>query len=623
MYTSHQNSASSTNFSYTGGEITNSTYSCSTTTWKSQNNIEIKGITASSRGGWEPDAGETGSQIKSTSTSTAQHTAVTVSTYVFSVYSTTFLEGSQTLTYTSNVISTRPDPISWTMSEAYTVDPYTFTYQGASYNPEAYLPTNIPQGGFWTYLSPEQIIAANSITETTACLESTFSTFPAYPYWFYYTTITTLMIITVTGVADGGNQNSYYGNAYTTQQSVDVSTYYPITSADTTVNLTIPSFHEGQCTSTTTTQATVSETTTGPLQEYNIPALGLQRRNRGPLGSQNHYYATGNSAMYVLSRQPVFTTNSFLYKFSDVFSLNSVSYFSSAINEGEYIPSPLVPGYMFSLSEATFLYIRSPINNTGWAGFGNGFDAEDPTIYKTLTTSSSGDTWGESNLLQTSDIGNPIEDAGPHIIQTGCQPWAQDGTTAWSVPANTVESSTESTLLATYSSTVSTSTAEGQPTTSTRSDKYATYTIGLESINSDKTTINTNVVNFFYEGDIAPITQAQLGNLTPNPYISFMIGRDNYYTSKQSLLFRTGYYISSTRVDSTGGETTAEQALTETNTTYTREVDLVGFGYSTYTYSAFQIVIDQNEGVSFEVEPLYEYASSGLGVRPINTILDS
>jgi len=241
-----------------------------------------------------------------------------------------------------------------------------------------------------------------------------------------------------------------------------------------------------------------------------------------------------------------------------------------------------------------------------------------------LTTSSSGETWDASNLLRTSDIGNPIEDAGPRIIQTGCQSWTQDGTTAWSIPANTVESSTESTLLVTYSSTTSTSTAGAKPTistqststrsTSTRSDRYATYTLGLDSLAAASETSTVDAIS--PDGTFGDYTNpAQVGRF------KLTVGRDNEYSSNQTLMFQTGVFITSTENDG-GGETVGTTTLDQTNGTFVFTSQVGTLFTTAETISGWTRLLEQGAALAVEGEPIYNYESLlPIAAFPINTNL--
>ena len=391
--------------------------------------------------------------------------------------------------------------------------------------------------------------------------------------------------------------------------------YYK-TTQQTSFYTTVPVLSDGECSTSGVTLAgsgTKRNITDNFTTEKDVFKLESAVPNQ--FGLVNYYHVGGDEVLFtgqtgVYSNVTITSITKNEFRFSDVYQSIPATSYSYNPESGKVFASSILPEFYEFISPFTALILRpvilgtwidSDISTSGsyWAGFGNSFTAAGGQAYKTLTTSSSGDTWDASNLLQTSDIGNPIEDAGPRIIQTGCLPWTQDGTTAWSIPVSTVESSTESTLLATYSSTVSTSTAEGQPTTSTRSDKYATYTLGLDSIaaNSDTTTV-----------------------LTFLPRDSF--GRDNAYSSKQTLVFRTGLFITSTE-NNGGVDIVGTMTLNQTNGTFSSSVQLGLDFTTTETFSGWTRELDQGAVINMSTEAIYEFKdfSSGNAAFAINTNL--
>ena len=390
------------------------------------------------------------------------------------------------------------------------------------------------------------------------------------------------------------------------------SNYYK-TTQKTSYYTTIPTLSEGTCSTVAVTLAG-SGTTRNISDNFTTQRgdiFSLTSVEPKEYGVVNYYHVSRDDVLFTGQTGIYSNVTSNFFRFSDVYQSISATSYSYRLERNKVFASSILPQFYSFINPFTVLVLRpvilgtwidSDISTSGsyWAGFGNSFTAAGGQAYKTLTTSSSGDTWDASNLLQTSDIGNPIEDAGPRIIQTGCQPWAQDGTTAWSVPAITAQSSTASTLLATYSSTVSTSTAEGQPTTSTRSDKYATYTLGLDSLaaGSDTTTV-----------------------LTVLPSDSF--GRDNAYSSKQTLVFITGLFITSTE-NNGGADTVGTMMLNQTNGTFSSSVQIASLDFSTTeTFSGWTRELDQGAVINMSTEAIYEFKdfSSGNAAFAINTNL--
>jgi hypothetical protein len=398
------------------------------------------------------------------------------------------------------------------------------------------------------------------------------------------------------------------------------SNYYK-TTQQTNYFTTVPVFSEGECSTATVTLAgngtKLNATDNFTTQRGDIFSLISVAPNE--YGTVNYYHVGGDEVLFTGVPGSSGGEN---YRFSDVYQSIPATSYSYKLVSSNVFAYPVSSEFYEFIPSFNVLALRpiilgtwtdSDISTSGsyWAGFGNSFTAADGPAYKTLTTSSSGDTWDESNLLQTSDIGNPIEDAGPRIIQTGCQPWMQDGTTAWSVPASTVQSSIASTLEATYSSTVSTSTAEGQPTTSTRSDKYATYTLGLDSIaaNSDTTAVSTLFP------DETKKTTAR------GEYFTANLGRDNAYTSKQTLMFNTGVFITSTE-NNGGADIVGTMTLNQTNGTFESSVDIAGVTF-TETFSGWTRELDQGAVIDIHAEKVFRYVenASDAGAFAINTNL--
>ena len=389
------------------------------------------------------------------------------------------------------------------------------------------------------------------------------------------------------------------------------SNYYK-TTQQSSFYTTVPVLSNGECSTSGVTLAgsgTKQNITDNFTTERDVFSTTVAVPNE--YGVVNYYHVSRDDVLFTGQTGIYSNVTSNFFRFSDVYQSISATSYSYRLERNKVFASSILPQFYSFINPFTVLVLRpvilgtwidSDISTSGsyWAGFGNSFTAAGGQAYKTLTTSSSGDTWDASNLLQTSDIGNPIEDAGPRIIQTGCQSWTQDGTTAWSVPAITAQSSTASTLLATYSSTVSTSTAEGQPTTSTRSDKYATYTLGLDSLaaGSDTTTV-----------------------LTVLPSDSF--GRDNAYSSKQTLVFITGLFITSTE-NNGGADTVGTMMLNQTNGTFSSSVQIASLDFSTTeTFSGWTRELDQGAVINMSTEAIYEFKdfSSGNAAFAINTNL--
>jgi len=385
-----------------------------------------------------------------------------------------------------------------------------------------------------------------------------------------------------------------------------VTSNYNKTTQQTGYLMTVPAFSDGECSTATTTltgagiKKNISDNFTTSSNVFSLNTIVPSQ-----YGTVNSYHVSRDNVLFTGQATIYSNIASNSFRFSDVYQSISETSYSYRLESNKAFASSILPQFYEFINPFTVLILRpiilgtwtdSDISTSGsfWAGFGNSFTAEGGnsftaeggSAYKTLTTSSSGDTWDASNLLQTSDIGNPIEDAGPRIIQTGCLPWTQDGTTAWSVPVSTVQSSTESTLLATYSSTVSTSRAEGQPTTSTRSDKYATYTLGLDSIAASSDT-TTTVLTFL-----------------PSETSSF--GRDNAYSSKQTLVFSTGLFITSTE-NNGGADTVGTMTLNQTNGTFSSSVQ-IGLDFSTTEiFSGWTRELDQGAVINMSTEAIYEF----------------
>lgn len=422
------------------------------------------------------------------------------------------------------------------------------------------------------------------------------------------------------GVINAPNKTTAtgYREIITTAQS----NYYK-TTQQTKYFTTVPVFSEGECSTAPVTLAgngTKRNITDNFTTEQDVFTLEPAVPNQ--YGIVNYYHVGGADVLF--TGVPA-ATNLSHYRFSDVYKRHTATSYSYRATSSSGFAGFISRDTFYSWAgDFTLLALRPIILGTWidldistsgsyWAGFGNSFTAEDGPAYKTLTTSSSGDTWDESNLLQTSDIGNPIEDAGPRIIQTGCQSWTQDGTTAWSVPVSTVESSTKSTLLATYSSTVSTSTSEGQPKTSTRSDNYATYTLGLDSLAAAS---ETTTVGVLFDGTFGDYTNpAQVSRF------KLAVGRDNEYSSNQTLIFQTGVFITSTENDG-GGETVGTTTLDQTNGTFVFTSQVGTLFTTAETISGWTRLLEQGAALAVEGEPIYNYESLlPIAAFPINTNL--
>jgi len=368
----------------------------------------------------------------------------------------------------------------------------------------------------------------------------------------------------------------------------------------------------GACTTTT---ARLEGSGTYP--DYNNPitvtSSSISSRTRDIVenvgSTEYHYIGNVDGVLYQAPRKR--TGDTAWYKFDEIYTKISTS--TSVVLHSDFTdyPSPVLSyddGAFFDQQPAWV--IKSPQNKTGLVGFGAGFNTTAP-IYKSLTMQSSGQTWDESNLPNTNNLTANIEFEGPQAIHTGCQ-LPHGATMSWSAPTDTDDtkrSHTESTLLATYSSTVVRNLAGGG-STSTRSDKFATYTFKLaEKEDSPNTYEETFSYNFFLlDYDTILTTNAQA---SPSPILTINLGRDNTFNSKQTLYLRSGLDITSTKISSDGVSSSYSTRLTATNATITQELDF--FGQSIIgTFSMYSMDIPQGIGIQLEAEILYQYGRSGL-----------
>lgn len=321
-----------------------------------------------------------------------------------------------------------------------------------------------------------------------------------------------------------------------------------------------------------------------------------------------HYIDQDGGVLYTAPLKAIGDTK--LYKFSEIFKTApaKTSYSVQIQSDQAHYPTPLLVYDDNLLVQNPWLIVKKPLNQTGWVGFGDGFETNAP-LYKSLTTSSVGQTWASFNLLRTENLSAKLEHLGPQAVHTGCR-LSQDGTTAWSIPASTVQSSTKSTLLATYSSTVSTSKAGGQPTTSTRSDKYATYVLGLSEPESKTTRVVGTTDDFVLLQYNTAVGDGSYNS--PSPFLGVTFGRDNTFTSQQTIYLSAGVDISTTQLYSDGSKSTGTRRVAANNATATKTVlDFAG-SFSVRTYSMYSMEIPQGVGYRLRAELLYQY---GLGLQ--------
>jgi len=400
---------------------------------------------------------------------------------------------------------------------------------------------------------------------------------------------------------------------FTSATSTSPLNYYK-TTEKTNFYTTLPTIISGECTTTSTqligdgVKENISDNFTTEK-----PAIGTITQTPVVYGEASYYHAQDDSVMF--TGVAAGTTKTKISRFSEVYSLLSPARTSQTLDTNKIYA---VGAYQTEYSELLGVgagivrpiiagsWVDDDLSTTGkyWAGFGNNIEYN-ATPYKTLTSSSAGETWGAYNVFKTSVfVGNPIEDEGPLIVRTGCDSWTQDGTTSW---ISGSESSTQTTVQATYSSSVSTETAEGQPTTSTRSDKYVTYSIGLDSAvpYSDITTTENPIIEQQKVAVVAPVDKS---------FYSF--GRQNNYTSKQTLYLASNQFLSITKQD--GGISSIEtSAISTTNGTSLATQDF-GFGFTLEeTHSYFTSEVDQGLAMSIIAEPAYNYTQSDYHVDPV------
>lgn len=314
-----------------------------------------------------------------------------------------------------------------------------------------------------------------------------------------------------------------------------------------------------------------------------------------------HYIDQEGGVLYTAPRKSNGADNAF-YKFHDIFKTAGTSY-SVTIEEGiNAYPTPSLVYDDGLLFQNPWLIVKSPINNSGWVGFGDGFEADAP-IYKSLTTQSFGQTWASSNLLNTGALGAQLEHVGPQAVHTGCR-LSQDGTTSWFTPSNTQRSSTKSTLLATYSSTVVDNLAGGG-SRSVRSDKFVTYVLGLSEPEPAKTTVLGQTNDFILLSYNTGIRDGAYNS--PSPTLGINLGRDNTFSSQKTIYLSSGVDISTTRVSPNGGTTTGSMRVAATNATATRTIDDFAGSFSVRTYSMYSMAIPQGVGYNLKAELLYKY----------------
>jgi hypothetical protein len=300
------------------------------------------------------------------------------------------------------------------------------------------------------------------------------------------------------------------------------------------------------------------------------------------------------------------------YKFHDIFKTEGTSYSMLVDESKNAYPTPIL-GYDDGLIvQNPWLIVKSPINKRGWVGFGNGFETNAP-IYKSLTTQSFGQTWASSNLLKTGALGAQLEHVGPQAVHTGCR-LSQDGTTSWFTPSNTQQSSTQSTLLATYSSTVVDNLAGGG-SRSVRADKFVTYVLGLSEPETAKTTVLGQTDDFILIEYNTGIRDGAYNSPSPTLYINW--GRDNTFSSQKTIYLSAGVDISTTRVSSNGGKATGSMRVTNTNATATRIVDDFAGSFSVRTYSMYSMAIPQGVGYNLKAELLYKYGQGLQNYRDV------
>lgn len=150
-------------------------------------------------------------------------------------------------------------------------------------------------------------------------------------------------------------------------------------------------------------------------------------------------------------------------------------------------------------------FLHRPAKPAGLVGFG-GNTAEGAPIYFTIKTVSAGTTFTSDNTVSVdfTKLGQRTGMDGGRLVVTSCDDVfdpAESRTTAWSVPASTTHFSTATTVLATFSSTTQTSTitvnstgGTANATTSTRTDRHATYAFSCTNeITGDFVQMNTTV----------------------------------------------------------------------------------------------------------------------------------
>jgi hypothetical protein len=324
-----------------------------------------------------------------------------------------------------------------------------------------------------------------------------------------------------------------------------------------------------------------------------------------------HYIDQEGGVLYTAPRKASGNIN--LYKFSEIFKTAGTSY---SVTQGEDeidYPTPLLVFDDGLLVQNPWLIVKKPLNLIGWVGFGDGFKTNAP-LYKSLTTSSVGQTWASSNLLKTENLSAKLEHVGPQAVHTGCR-LSQDGTTSWFTPSNTQQSSTKSTLLATYSSTVVDNIAGGG-SRSIRSDKFVTYVLGL----SERESKTTGVVGFTDDFVLLDYyTGVGDGSYnSPSPRLGSTFGRDNTFTSQQTIYLSAGVDISTTQVSPNGGQSSGTRRVTKTNGTATRTIFDFAGSFSVRTYSMYSMEIPQGVGYRLRAELLYQY---GQGLQNFQNVI--
>jgi len=414
-----------------------------------------------------------------------------------------------------------------------------------------------------------------------------------------------------------------------------------------------------------TTVETVTNYTT--FSTVNSTASSCESSSQSYTRTQPTYLSSGDSSGSVTYYDDEVTWQRInkgegTYLFDDLYKSFSTNFTPLQLTNGAaplgfYKPGPFLIG-IYSMT------VLQPMRAAGWVGFGGGMDTDSP-IYKSLTSSSAGETFDtsdslelytnlttsaetyETSIISTNEtqtdsttaytstdttyrnpssvnIGAITETAGGRLIETKCDGLGEQvGTTAWSIVTDTniptTNFSTQSTVLATYSSTTSTSTVEGQPTTSTRTDKFATYTVGVaDSISDSISTVVGARGKEFNNPDPLYVGQDGFVYLTvPKGYWTAQLGYNNNLDERTLILPIGAYTISQTNDNPLGLVynsifTVSDFSFTQTVTYLTDPFDTFS-STSTKTHTGASFLAEAGEAYAFSAEPVYS-------VNPANTI---